>query len=962
MRPILKENLFPSVHKLRLRIGTMLLVIAMISGTACGAAETGVQQIPTFPEIQQTPETIEKVGKLEEEGEKLFKAKQFDRALAKWQEAYGMSIEMKLAEGEGRNLTNMCRIFLERGQFVKAKYMGENAIEVLSQISDRRDLGRARVQLARAYFGLDNPVWAGQQLDEALKIFTQETGNNAPDAAEILSISAALMLKMGNMKDALKFYEQSATYYLQANNQLAAIQAQITIAAIMQNLGLYVAASEVANKAVSQAKACDSKTALIAAMTELANSQFNLCEFANSRKTYEQILALADKIDNKELGAVGRSNIDVGFGFALAATGDPDQARIVLERAMPGLRKAGTLASQAEVLNALAIIEETQGQHTKAVQYLSQGLDLQQVLSPKRDKLHVVLLENMAAIEARSGDGRNARIHLEQALGLLKKLKDPLQEGRTLSSLAEVTLKLADSVQAESYLKRAITISEKINDDAALWRDYTILARIQFSQELVPQGKESLASALSYFRSPQAGVFPSPDQLMFPSTREELGQRLVAMVAKHGMAEQALLTAEQLKEEAFSSDWHRRGGLVKPEDRDVYTDLVTQRAHLHACESSSTPNKLLGEWHSWQGRFRTLVSQNKSLARMIAPVPSSLADVMKSVQARHATIVEYLVGVDSSVVFTVDASGRISSTVLPVGNKRLQTQVSALLAQPATADAGHEQSDQRERVILQALYNELLPASVRNFIPKNPDQMVVIIPDGVLFNLPFAALVDGQGKYLVENHTLTMASSMGVFLDSPPRYTDDLSVVLTSQGQASQAGDESNMISKVLQPELVTRMMGADIGAITEQARGKAVVHFTTNMPLSANNPMRSYMPVASGKDDGNRKVTCERLFEMSIPSDLMVMSASSVNSKDVQGNAVKVFSRGLSYAGVRNVMMSLWVEPETARTHELIEFYKGKQEGLNQAQSLRKAQLLALSRDPSPRSWAAFQLLGPGF
>jgi CHAT domain-containing protein len=45
-----------------------------------------------------------------------------------------------------------------------------------------------------------------------------------------------------------------------------------------------------------------------------------------------------------------------------------------------------------------------------------------------------------------------------------------------------------------------------------------------------------------------------------------------------------------------------------------------------------------------------------------------------------------------------------------------------------------------------------------------------------------------------------------------------------------------------------------------------------------------------------------------------------------------------------------------------LIEFYKGKQEGLNQAQSLRKAQLLALSKDPSPKSWAAFQLLGPGF
>ena len=109
-----------------------------------GSAEpstVNLQQLPSLIEIPQTPESIEKVLKMEDDGEKIFRQRLLDKALAKWQEAYGLSLEMKYAEGEGRALTNMGRVFLERGQYVKAKYMGENAVEVLTGVSDKKGLG-----------------------------------------------------------------------------------------------------------------------------------------------------------------------------------------------------------------------------------------------------------------------------------------------------------------------------------------------------------------------------------------------------------------------------------------------------------------------------------------------------------------------------------------------------------------------------------------------------------------------------------------------------------------------------------------------------------------------------------------------------------------------------------------------------------------------------------------------------
>jgi CHAT domain-containing protein len=359
---------------------------------------------------------------------------------------------------------------------------------------------------------------------------------------------------------------------------------------------------------------------------------------------------------------------------------------------------------------------------------------------------------------------------------------------------------------------------------------------------------------------------------------------------------------------------------------------------------------MLKDWQNWLSRFSSLAAQNKPLARMVAAVPNTIQDVTKITRSDKTTLLEYLVGADSSVIFTVEQSGRIAATVLPVTRKQLQSQVTALLS----ASTGREDAA-KTKILLQALYNELLPASVRNFLPKNPDQVVAVIPDGVLFNLPFAALMDPQGHYLVEQHTLTLASSASVFMDSPPKYAEQSGVVIAA---SPTAFNEANMISSALGPNQVT-LASKDAATMQEQARGKATVQVATASSAPINNPMATLIPL-SEKDGG--KVTANRLFGLSLANDLVVLSGTAVNAADTQGTAVKVISRGLNYAGARNVLMSLWLETDQERASELVEFYRNKANGLSQAQSLRRAQMLALSRDPSPRSWAAFQLLGPGF
>ncbi|MBS2009504.1 MAG: CHAT domain-containing protein [Cyanobacteria bacterium SZAS TMP-1] len=926
-------------------------------------SEAIIKQLQQLTDLQQTPQSIEKLNELDKKGEEFYKQHLYSQALTNWQEEYGMSLDLKYAEGQGRALTNMCRIYVDQGQWIKAKYLGENAVEVLAGVHNERSLAKARVALGQAYFGLDNPVWAVQQLDAALKVLTGTNMTDPAEASSVMYLCGQLCIKFNKPKEAIRFFQQGATYSMQMNDYPRVISVRSAVVGSMIEMGWLVAALEEANNMVSQAKAIktDTNIYLIPALECLANAQYAANEFAAAKQTYEQCYGLLPKIPAKSFGDVARANLDEGYGFVLSATGDQEQARQYMLKALRVFTAKSDSYSEAQVLNALGVIEVTDGQPGKALTYFQQALDFISVLNPKLPKLNALILQNMAVAEYRTGAFRSAKNHLDGALTVLSKAGDSVLQCRLKESLAEVDFKSADLTGAQTKVMKAIEMADKIKDDACLWRAHTLLAKIQIAQGTLEPVKESLKSALSYFRSPQAGDFSSADSLQFPTTREDMGDSLVALMASQGMTEDALLAAEQLKEEGFITEWLRRGGQVKPEDRDVYGELVTQRVHIHAAEVGANPSALQKEWQSWLERFRGLIKTNRALARLIAPVPTLPSEIIAAVQRDNATALEYLVGPEASMVFTIDSQGRISSTSLSVNRARLKSQVSALLS--GATKGGDSSSSESERQNLKLLYSELLPPSVRQFLPKTSEQMIVIIPDGALFNLPFAALIDERGKFFVENHLLTMASSMSVLVDNAPKSQDDLSVIVASMGGASDSG-ESVQIANVVGPDRITTLNGKDaaITNLEEQAKGKSVVHICARLPLIESNPLRSVLPIFSDKGDASKNVTAGRLFGTSMPSDLIVWSATSVNNKDVRGNAVKVFSRGLNYVGARNVLMSLWSQPDAQRIEELVNFYKGKQAGLNPAQSLRKAQLVGLSRDPSPSSWAAYQLLGPGY
>lgn len=908
-----------------------------------------------------TQESMDQIFTLEKEGQAFLVKQEYQKALNKFQDMYGLCKELKYGDGEGRALERMAVIYLNKGEKPRAKSLVENSMEVLSNSEDKKALGHTRVTAAQIYLALDNPQWALRQLEEAMKNFSSAAVTDNDEAARAMLLAAELAVKLDQPKEAVKFYASAALNFGQSGNHRMECNLYNTASGMLQETSLTTAALEMAQKAVSAARTTKDAAFLAAALTQLSSCQYALCEFISARRTLEELETL--KLDKQPPLAL--AVIAEAYGHALAATGSPDHARAVLERAWSIIKDGAPSLHKSQVLNALGVLNSIKGYYSVGIEQLHQAADAQSTVPKGAGRFGLMITQNLAAALSRSGENRAARTELEGLLRTMSKSKNVDQQilGQVYGALGEICLNLKEIPQADAYINKSIEVANKIHDDATLWRDYTYQAIIQTGMQ--QPANDTLASAASCFRSPQAGVFTTAESNPFPTTRDELSNELITMLLANKMVEQAFITAEQVKEEGFINEWQRNDGEVKPRDRELYNDLVVQRAHLHAAEMASTPDQTLKQWQEWMRRVQVLSADNRELARLITPVPLNLSELVKKAQDNQATLLDYSVGPRQSFVFIIDRQGRLGAVKLGVGRDQFKTQINAMLVASAKSGAEHRQSEKR---LLQVLFNELVPENVARFLPSNPEQLVLFVPDSVLFNLPVAALVDPQGRYFVESHTLTTLPAVLSFMENGVAYGADQSLVFSASndGSGSREALEASELSTIFPSEQLYKLTGqnANVAQLQEQAKGNAVLHFSAPLLLQDSNLLKSALPMvisAQGSETKEKKATTDSLFKLNLPSDLAVWSGTTVNTKDSQGGGVNVFSRGLAYAGVRNVLLSLWVEQNPQRTEELLEFYKGRQQGLSQAQSLRKAQLIALSKDPSPRAWAAFQLIGVG-
>lgn len=361
---------------------------------------------------------------------------------------------------------------------------------------------------------------------------------------------------------------------------------------------------------------------------------------------------------------------------------------------------------------------------------------------------------------------------------------------------------------------------------------------------------------------------------------------------------------------------------------------------------------------------------NPGDVRRTAPVNSSplaIDDMRRVAREAEATILVYWVSRVATYAWAIGPDGRVTTHTAPIDAASLTALVDQVWPAADAPPSG------RARTAMRSLHRLLVEPVL---LPTPGIQRVVLVPHGVLGRLPFAALLDSSGRYLVERASLRYAPSVatlaGLQSDGPP---GSLTALLVGDPGARRGGTHASSAAPSLAPlpgarvEL-TRVRGVlqqrdgqvdtlSGGAATEEnvrarlERPAAVIHVAAHAIVSDALPMSSYIALsdsgsreaAAGRPDGDGRLTASEIHDLRLDADLVVLSTCRAAAGVPTGEGLGGLSRAFFAAGTSSVLASVWDLPDDTAAHLLPTFYDHWMRGADKADALRRAQTSLIER-----------------
>jgi CHAT domain-containing protein len=268
-----------------------------------------------------------------------------------------------------------------------------------------------------------------------------------------------------------------------------------------------------------------------------------------------------------------------------------------------------------------------------------------------------------------------------------------------------------------------------------------------------------------------------------------------------------------------------------------------------------------------------------------------------------------------------------------------------------------------------AAYDKLLtgPLNVIAHMPGGAHPHLVLIPDGAMYGLPFAALRNPiTRRYLIEDADVSTAGSAALYALSIRRDTAlvlDQSVYLIGNSRNDLPGAEEEVARiSSLYGEQKPPSTGASATSrdFLNSAAGSAIVHVAAHAVIDRQTPSRSSLLFA------DRALDASQLLAELQPgrTRLVVLAAcSSAGGLPVGAQGVGPLVRPLIAKGVPAVVGTLWDVNDATAEPLLVSFHQHYREGDDAAVAMQKAQIELLRKSnsglQSVLAWAPFQVIG---
>ncbi|MEG4214505.1 tetratricopeptide repeat protein [Microcoleus sp. Pol14C6] len=895
-----------------------------------------------FPAIAQTTDARQAQGdRLLQQGRQQYQTGQLRAALNSWQQALAIYRTIKNRQGEGVALGIVGMAYRSLGNYAQAIEYLQQSLAIVREIKDRQREGVALGIVGLAYYNLRNHAQAIEYSQQSLAIARSIKDRHTEGLA--LGTLGMAYYNLGNYAQAIEYSQQYLAISREIKGREAEGNALGNLGMAYRSLGNYAQAIEYSQQSLAIAREIKNYQGEGLALDNLGMAYRSLGNYAQAIEYSQQSLAIAREIKDREvegnaLGSLGATYFYLGNS---AKAIEYSQQSLAIARSMKNRHGEGA------ALGNLGIVYRSVGNYAKAIEYSQQLLAIARSIKDRQSE--GAALSNLGIVYRSLGNYAKAIEYIQQELAIAREIQDHLGEGAALGNLGVAYLSLGNYAKAIEYIQQLLAIARSIknrNDEGVALNN---LGAAFFKAGNPTEAEKMLVNAIQVWESMRQMLGSNDANKVSIFEGQAMTYRLLQQVR---VAQNNPIAALEIAERGRAR---------------AFVDLLTERL------SSGSTNPVITE------------APNQEQIRQIAKAQNATL-VQYSIIYENFQIQGKQVGRESALyIWVIQPTGEI--TFREVDLKPLWQQHNASLASLIVGNqeflavrSRSSLGSTQPQADLPTLH-QLLIDPIASLLPKDPNARVIFIPQGSLFQVPFGALQDSGGTYLIEKHTILTAPSIQV-LDLTRQQRQKLAQKPANSSRALVLGNptmpsvslslgepkrqlsplpgaeaEARAIAPLLKTQAITGAQGTK-AQIVQKMPQASIIHLATHGLLDDVRGLGSAIALApSGSDDG--LLTAEEIFDMKLQANLVVLSACNTGEGRITGDGVIGLSRALISAGVPSVIVSLWAVPD-APTSELMQaFYQNLQNNPDKAQALRQAMLTTMKTHPQPRNWAAFTLIG---
>jgi CHAT domain-containing protein len=588
------------------------------------------------------------------------------------------------------------------------------------------------------------------------------------------------------------------------------------------------------------------------------------------------------------------------------------------------------------------------------------------------EKQNVAAVQRLiAVVYDRTGDRERAwktRVAALKAIGG----NSSLALEKAVASIADSAILRSDWAAAASFLALQITIAGRINDDVQA-------AVALFARAVVHDRMGNAAAAREDIESGRRVAARIRDQSYVALVHMD-GLRASAMLATTPAAEADRLLTEAITFHTTDDQLDLPGLLLqRARARRTEGDIRGCRADLdRGIGELERQRESLPEGEARWGAFEAApelfddaidraiddgdvpaafaYSERARARSLVKTFGASPAATVKQLQ-RDTVVVEYATLPSRSVVFVASA-GAVEAKIIPRGRDDVARSADALTRAARSRDA-------------QALAHAISEVSVALIAPVASrlvsEPTIVFVPDHATSTIPFNALRDETGAYLIERHRVIIAPGAAAFvsasLHAPAPGRPSTALIMNGAGAPDvpslpYAKSEAAAIARLYpQP---TRLEDAGLDRVAALARDAEVVHFTGH----AIGDPEGLEPASIILQDGGKALhmNVSAIAALKLRRARVVVLAGCATARGVRRSAEGVVSVAYAFlsAGAPSVVAALWDIDDEAAASFFSRLHEKIARGVPSADALRETQLECIQQGHIPITmWAAVQDIG---